>query len=134
MVEQRTENPRVPSSTLGLGTIHKAGGSSSVARTPPCQGGGREFESRLPLHFFYTFLNFTLMNPPPPTSFFIYSHLGRPVLSAAYPMGYPHHPEKGSSLRRGAKPPLKNHSPSPTKLSHVLVRCIRLERGTQGVR
>ena len=30
MVEQRTENPRVPSSILGLGTITEAGGSSSV--------------------------------------------------------------------------------------------------------
>ena len=49
MVEQRTENPRVPSSILGLGTS-EASGSSSAARMPPCQGGGREFESRLPLH------------------------------------------------------------------------------------
>ena len=48
-VEQRTENPRVPSPILGLGT--SPGGSSSVARMPPCQGGGREFESRLPLQF-----------------------------------------------------------------------------------
>ncbi len=30
MVEQRTENPRVPSSILGLGTTNKASGSSSV--------------------------------------------------------------------------------------------------------
>jgi hypothetical protein len=30
MVEQRTENPRVPSSILGLGTMKTAGGSSSV--------------------------------------------------------------------------------------------------------
>ena len=30
MVEQRTENPRVPSSILGLGTMKPAGGSSSV--------------------------------------------------------------------------------------------------------
>ena len=27
-------------------------GSSSVGRAPPCQGGGRESESRLPLHFY----------------------------------------------------------------------------------
>ena len=26
-------------------------GSSSVGRAPPCQGGGRESEPRLPLHF-----------------------------------------------------------------------------------
>jgi hypothetical protein len=30
LVEQRTENPRVPSSILGLGTSGRAGGSSSV--------------------------------------------------------------------------------------------------------
>ncbi len=30
MVEQRTENPRVPSSILGLGTTPRAGGSSSA--------------------------------------------------------------------------------------------------------
>ena len=30
MVEQRTENPRVPSSILGLGTTNPASGSSSV--------------------------------------------------------------------------------------------------------
>ncbi len=30
MVEQRTENPRVPSSILGLGTTTRAGGSSSA--------------------------------------------------------------------------------------------------------
>jgi hypothetical protein len=50
LVEQRTENPRVASSILALGTIKRAGGSSSAARMPPCQGGGRGFESRLPLH------------------------------------------------------------------------------------
>ena len=27
-------------------------GSSSVGRAPPCQGGGRESEPRLPLHFY----------------------------------------------------------------------------------
>jgi hypothetical protein len=30
LVEQRTENPRVPSSILGLGTTQITGGSSSV--------------------------------------------------------------------------------------------------------
>ena len=30
MVEQRTENPRVPSSILGLGTIDNSGSSSAV--------------------------------------------------------------------------------------------------------
>ena len=28
-------------------------GISSVGRAPPCQGGGRESESRLPLHFIW---------------------------------------------------------------------------------
>ena len=30
---------------------HPICGSSSVGRAPPCQGGGRESEPRLPLHF-----------------------------------------------------------------------------------
>ena len=49
-VEQGTENPRVGSSILSLATNYNGCGSSSVDRAPPCQGGGREFESRLPLH------------------------------------------------------------------------------------
>ena len=49
LVEQRTENPRVPSSILGLGTkILRRKWLSG--RASPCQGEGREFESRLPLH------------------------------------------------------------------------------------
>ncbi len=31
--------------------IEKTSGSSSVGRARPCQGRGREFESRLPLSF-----------------------------------------------------------------------------------
>jgi hypothetical protein len=46
-VEQRTENPRVASPILALGTSKRKWCSGSM---PPCQGGGREFESRLPLH------------------------------------------------------------------------------------
>ena len=49
MVEQRTENPRVPSSILGLGTKNLEREWLS-GRASPCQGEGREFESRLPLH------------------------------------------------------------------------------------
>ncbi len=48
LVEQRTENPRVISSILILGTILKRKWLSG--RASPCQGEGREFESRLPLH------------------------------------------------------------------------------------
>ena len=51
LVEQQTENLRVGGSTPPQGTIPECG-SSSVGRAPPCQGGGRESESRLPLHFF----------------------------------------------------------------------------------
>jgi hypothetical protein len=64
-VEQRTENPRVPSSNLGLGTIIKRETGFPLkskifagvkrkwlsGRASPCQGEGREFESRLPLSF-----------------------------------------------------------------------------------
>ena len=48
LVEQGTENPRVGGSIPSLTTINKCG-SSSVDRAPPCQGGGRGFEPRLPL-------------------------------------------------------------------------------------
>ena len=57
-VEHWTENPGVASSILALGTSHTvqsgtiAGGSGSVGRASPCQGEGRGFESRLPLHFY----------------------------------------------------------------------------------
>ncbi len=49
LVEQRTENPRVPSSILGLGTIMRMRRKWLSGRASPCQGEGREFESRLPL-------------------------------------------------------------------------------------
>ena len=35
----------------GFSLRHPICGSSSVGRAPPCQGGGRESEPRLPLHF-----------------------------------------------------------------------------------
>ena len=38
------------SSSLFARTTQAACGSSSVGRAPPCQGGGRESEPRLPLH------------------------------------------------------------------------------------
>ena len=57
LVEHATENRGVASSNLALGTITSVGpllaepgGSSSVGRASPCQGEGRGFESRLPLH------------------------------------------------------------------------------------
>ena len=55
-VEHATENRGVASSILALGTIVSAvvassSGSGSVGRASPCQGEGRGFESRLPLHF-----------------------------------------------------------------------------------
>ena len=53
LVEHATENRGVASSNLALGTIHPVGlssGSGSVGRASPCQGEGRGFESRLPLH------------------------------------------------------------------------------------
>ena len=50
MVEQRTENPRVPSSILGLGTNFSPRKWLS-GRASPCQGEGREFESHLPLQY-----------------------------------------------------------------------------------
>src|SRR5664280_3611758 len=53
-VEHATENRGVASSILALGTIngwHRlSSGSGSVGRASPCQGEGRGFESRLPLH------------------------------------------------------------------------------------
>src|SRR5688500_1145204 len=56
-VEHRPEEAGVVSSVLDLGTTsavslgEQAGGSGSVGRASPCQGEGRGFESRLPLHF-----------------------------------------------------------------------------------
>ena len=54
LVEHATENRGVGSSILPLGTISPIGGrpsgSGSVGRASPCQGEGRGFESRLPLH------------------------------------------------------------------------------------
>src|SRR5688500_19833120 len=56
-VEHRPEEAGVVSSILTLGTTsavslgEQAGGSGSVGRASPCQGEGRGFESRLPLHF-----------------------------------------------------------------------------------
>ena len=58
LVEHRPEEAGVVSSNLTLGTIFDArigretGGSGSVGRASPCQGEGRGFESRLPLHFY----------------------------------------------------------------------------------
>src|SRR5450759_3272570 len=53
-VEHATENRGVASSILALGTIYGwhglSSGSGSVGRASPCQGEGRGFESRLPLH------------------------------------------------------------------------------------
>ena len=53
-VEHATENRGVASSILALGTTFRGGrppgGSGSVGRASPCQGEGRGFESRLPLH------------------------------------------------------------------------------------
>src|SRR5829696_9938067 len=55
LVEHATENRGVASSILALGTTHGwtdlSSGSGSVGRASPCQGEGRGFESRLPLHF-----------------------------------------------------------------------------------
>ncbi len=58
LVEHATENRGVASSILALGTIRRkrvveaiTSGSGSVGRASPCQGEGRGFESRLPLHF-----------------------------------------------------------------------------------
>ena len=57
LVEHRPEEAGVVSSNLTLGTIFdgrigQTGGSGSVGRASPCQGEGRGFESRLPLHFY----------------------------------------------------------------------------------
>src|SRR3954463_16711934 len=60
LVEHATENRGVASSNLALGTKPDVSGpvsaapsgSGSVGRASPCQGEGRGFESRLPLHFF----------------------------------------------------------------------------------
>ena len=53
-VEHATENRGVASSILALGTKDGwrsfSSGSGSVGRASPCQGEGRGFESRLPLH------------------------------------------------------------------------------------
>ena len=56
LVEHATENRGVASSNLALGTTvwwsRHSSGSGSVGRASPCQGEGRGFESRLPLHLF----------------------------------------------------------------------------------
>ncbi len=54
LVEQRTENAWVPSSSLGLGTIgwlvsYVSKRAWLSGRASPCQGEGHEFESRRPL-------------------------------------------------------------------------------------
>jgi hypothetical protein len=62
LVEHATENRGVASSNLALGTISLGGapsGSGSVGRASPCQGEGRGFESRLPLHFLVRDLRWT---------------------------------------------------------------------------
>ena len=56
VVEQWTENPRVGGSTPPLGTCKSCKSRIIVrkwlsGRASPCQGEGRGFESRLPLHF-----------------------------------------------------------------------------------
>ena len=51
MVEHSTENAGVGSSILPLGKFNKRKWLSG--RASPCQGEGREFESRLPLHTLY---------------------------------------------------------------------------------
>src|SRR5690606_319635 len=51
LVEQRTENPRVGGSIPSRTTICER--KWLRGRAPPCQGGGRGFESRLPLHFYF---------------------------------------------------------------------------------
>ena len=59
VVRPRSAKPLFPSSNLGGTSIFLFSliltticGNSSVGRASPCQGGGREFESRFPLHFF----------------------------------------------------------------------------------
>ena len=49
LVEQRTENPRVLGSIPSLGTIFMREWLSG--RASPCQGEGREFESRFALFY-----------------------------------------------------------------------------------
>ena len=49
LVEQRTENPRVAGSIPARGTIFLTVRKWLSGRASPCQGEGREFESRLPL-------------------------------------------------------------------------------------
>ena len=51
VVEHGTENAGVDSSSLSLGTFFERKWLSG--RASPCQGEGREFESRLPLHSLY---------------------------------------------------------------------------------
>ena len=54
LVEQRTENPRVAGSIPARGTILNFEVRKWLSgRASPCQGEGRGFESRLPLHFLY---------------------------------------------------------------------------------
>ena len=53
VVEHGTENAGVDSSSLSLGTTVTGGYRERKwlsGRASPCQGEGREFESRLPLH------------------------------------------------------------------------------------
>ena len=60
LVEHATENRGVASSILALGTTtsgrsgRQSSGSGSAGRASPCQGEGRGFEPRLPLHFLPT--------------------------------------------------------------------------------
>ncbi len=48
LAARRAHNPKVPGSSPGLATKAYAV-IAQLARAPPCQGGGRRFESGLPL-------------------------------------------------------------------------------------
>ena len=72
LVEHATENRGVASSNLALGTTIRwcglSSGSGSVGRASPCQGEGRGFESRLPLHSLVRHPAVSRTNPAAPSS------------------------------------------------------------------
>jgi hypothetical protein len=46
VVEQRTENPRVSSSTLLLGTIYERAEDDQISSAAPCDEGRRNFQGK----------------------------------------------------------------------------------------
>ena len=112
-VEHATENRGVASSILALGTKQVAGmvlssGSGSVGRASPCQGEGRGFESRLPLH---SLLLFARRRCPPTVRASAPSSSGRTADFGSV--------RRGSKSSRGSQSDNRDPLPAPCRGGHV---------------